>query len=101
MKRTIVETIEGRKDQMIAALWSNSNYDDDKGTRQKAIEEIEANFQSAVMQVFSGQTSQEEEIDEENPFFIAAKKSQKKLFEQVGITDEENATVKEIIDYHK
>ena len=97
----VVETLEGRKDQMISALWSNSNYDDDKGTRQKAIEEIESNFQGAVNQIFSGKVAQEEEIDESNPFFVAAKKSQKKLFEQVGITNEENPTVKEIIDYHK
>jgi hypothetical protein len=101
MKRKIVETLEGRKDQMISALWSNSNYDDDKGTRQKAIEEIEANFQSAISQIISNETSAEEEIDESNPFFIAAKKSQQKLFEQVGITSQEDTTVKEIIDYHK
>lgn len=88
---------------MIASLWANSNYDDDKGTRQKAIEEIESSFQSVVMQVFEGvQTEQEEEIDESNnPFFAAAKKGQKKLFEQVGITEDENASVKEVIDYHK
>ena len=101
MKRKVVETLESRKDQMISALWSNSNYDDDKGTRQKAIEEIEGNFQSAVRQIFSGETLQQEEEIDGNPFFVAAKKSQKKLFEQVGITNEENPTVKEIIDYHK
>lgn len=102
MKRMVVETLENRKDQMISALWSNSNYDDDKGTRQKAVEEIEANFQSAVNQIVSGgKQAREAEIDENNPFFAAAKKSQKKLFEQVGITDKENSTVKEIIDYHK
>lgn len=100
MKRKVVETLENRKDQMISALWSNSNYDDDKGTRQKAIEEIEANFQGAVNDIF-GNSPNEQEIDESNPFFAAAKKSQKKLFEQVGITEEENTTVKEIIDYHK
>lgn len=101
MKRQVVERLEGRKDQMIASLWANSNYDDDKGTRQKAIEEIEASFQNVVAEVFDGENSSEEEIDEENPFFVAAKKSQQKLFEQVGITDDENSTVKDIIDYHK
>ena len=103
MKRKVVENLEGRKDQMVASLWANSNYDDDKGTRQKAIEEIESSFQSVVMQVFEGvQTEQEEEIDEaNNPFFAAAKKGQQKLFEQVGITEDENASVKEVIDYHK
>jgi len=103
MKRKIVETLEARKDQMINALWSNSNYDDDKGTRQKAIEEIEANFETVIFQVFdSAAQHQEEEIDEaNNPFFASAKKGQEKLFEQVGITSDENSTVKEVIDYHK
>lgn len=100
LKRKVVETIEGRKDNMIAALWSNSNYDDDKGTRQKAIEEIEANFQSAVNQIFS-ETQEEEQINEENPFFQAARRGQQKLFEQVGISSDENSTVKDVIDYHK
>ena len=44
---------------------------------------------------------QEEEIDETNPFFVSAKKGQEKLFEQVGITEDENALVKEVIDYHQ
>lgn len=104
MKRRVVEGLEGRKDQMIAALWANSNYDDDKGTRQKAIEEIEANFQSVISGVFGeGNVGPEEEqIDEENnPFFASAKRGQKKLFEQVGITDDENHTVQDVIDYHK
>jgi len=102
MKRKIVENLEGRKDQMIASLWANSNYDDDKGTRQKAIEEIEENYQEVIVQVFEGAKAEpEEEIDESNPFWASAKKGQEKLFAQVGITDDENSTVKEVIDYHR
>ena len=86
---------------MIASLWANSNYDDDKGTRQKAIEEIENSFQNVISEVFEGNDSSEEEIDENNPFFASAKKGQQKLFRQVGITSDENSTVKEVIDYHK
>lgn len=86
---------------MIASLWANSNYDDDKGTRQKAIEEIEGSFQAVVAEVFEGESSPEEEIDESNPFFASAKKGQEKLFRQVGITSDENSTVKDVIDYHK
>lgn len=86
---------------MISSLWANSNYDDDKGTRQKAIEEIENNFNEAIMAVFGKDNTQEEEIDENNPFFSSAKKGQEKLFRQVGITDDENSTVKDVIDYHR
>lgn len=85
---------------MIASLWANSNYDDDKGTREKAIEEIENNFNSVITGFFAGQTEQEENIDKNNPFFASAKKGQQKLFEQVGISDDENGTVKDVIDYH-
>lgn len=86
---------------MISALWSNSNYDDDKGTRQKAIQDIETSFDNAVKEIFNSDNNEQNEINEENPFFAAAKKGQKKLFEQVGITDKENSTVKDVIDYHK
>lgn len=85
---------------MIASLWANSNYDDDKGTREKAIDEIENNFNSVITSFFEGKTQKEEEIDENNPFFASAKKGKQKLFEQVGISDDENGTVKDVIDYH-
>ena len=77
-----MESLERRKDAMIAALWSNSNYDDDKGTRKQAIEEIEGNYDEAVTKILSGNSQQEaneEEIDEDNPFFAAAKRGMKKL----------------------
>jgi hypothetical protein len=66
-----VESLERRKEAMIASLWANSNYDDDKGTRRSAIEEIERNFAEAQ--------SAEEEIDYENPFFGAVKEGEKRL----------------------
>lgn len=65
---------------MIAALWSNSNYDDDKETRKQAIEEIEENFQ-AVSDLIMGRAEPEEEIDEENPFFGQMKKGMEKILQ--------------------
>jgi len=55
---------------MIAALWSNSNYDDDKGTRKNAIEELEENFTEAINMILG--VTREEEIAEDNPFFAPA-----------------------------
>lgn len=63
---------------MIASLWSNSNFDDDKGTRQSAISEIEENFQDAV-DAIHGELPPEEEIDEKNPFFGQMKKGMEKI----------------------
>jgi len=71
MKRVAIERIEERKDKMIAALWSNSNYDDDKGSRQNAIREIEGNFSAAVAEIQGGIV--EDEIDENDPFFAPLK----------------------------
>lgn len=81
---------------MIAALWSNSNYDDDKGTRTSAIEEIESNFQE-VVDILTGNTPPEEDIDESNPFFGQMKKGMKKLEEPL----DREGTVKEVVDYSR
>lgn len=71
-KRLTVERLEERKDRMVASLWANSNYDDDKGTRQKAIEEIEGNFNAAVDEIVSG-APKDETIDKDDPFFAPLK----------------------------
>jgi hypothetical protein len=63
---------------MISSLWSNSNYDDDKGTRQQAIESLEEHFEEATRIVRFGK-SEEEEIDEENPFFAPVMKGVEKI----------------------
>ena len=60
------------------ALWSNSNYDDDKGTRQQAIESLEEHFDEAVKIIRFGKPP-EEEIDEDNPFFAPALKGVEKI----------------------
>jgi hypothetical protein len=98
MRRQVVESLERRKDQMIAALWSNSNWDDDKGTRQSQIEQLEAQYEEVITKVLSrNPPEQEEEIDENNPFFAAAKRGVEKLEEPRN----DEGTVKEVIDYSK
>lgn len=80
MKAELANSVERRKDAMIASLWSNSNYDDDKGTRQKAIDEIEANYDEAIVKIHAGPLAEEEDqIDKDNPFFSAIERGQRKL----------------------
>jgi hypothetical protein len=62
-KRQIIEGLAEMKDRMIAALWSNSNWDDDKGSRSQQIEE---------------------EIDADNPFFAAAERGLAKVEQKMG-----------------
>lgn len=69
---------------MIHALWANSNYDDDKGTRKQAIQEIETQYEETLKTIISGPkddsaTPQEEEISEDNPFFAPTKEAMRKL----------------------
>lgn len=84
---------------MIGALWSNSNYDDDKGTRRQAIEDIEENFDEAVHKILFGFDEAEEEIDKDNPFFKKAVEGLKKI---EAPRMDEGATVKDVVeDYSK
>lgn len=83
MRAELVETLERRKDGMIAALWANSNYDGDgekPSPRPEAIEQIEANYDEAVEKILTGwKPEPEEELDENNPFFAPVKRAMKKL----------------------
>lgn len=97
MKRAIVEQLERRKEAMVTALWSNSNYDDDKGTRRGAIEELEEKFQEAIVLIEEGAPEEPEEDEiEDNPFFAPALKAVRQL--EAPRDDEGMATVKDVVD---
>ena len=69
MKRKAVDEAREVKNAMISGLWSNSNYDDNKNTRQKALKDIEENYQEAIRIIYNG--AEEYEIDLDQPFFAA------------------------------
>lgn len=69
MKRKAVEDAKEVKNAMICGLWGNSNYDDNKSTRQKALKDIENNYQEAINIVYNGVESYE--IDMDQPFWAA------------------------------
>lgn len=77
MKRAILESLDKRKSSMIASLWANSNYDDDKGSRKRAIEEIEENFSQVVDSIVN--PNQEADIDPDNPFFNPAARAKAQI----------------------
>lgn len=83
---------------MIAALWSNSGFEGSEGgaARNKAISDIESNYEQAVYAILEGSRpgEKEEDIDESNPFWQAAKKGQAKI--ETPRNDE--GTVKEAIE---
>ena len=79
VKRSLVEGLEQRKEQMISALWSNSNWDDDKGTRKQAIEELEENFSVAIDRIMGRVTEEEVEVDDAYGFFAAGERKLKAI----------------------
>lgn len=79
-KRTLVETLEQRKQGMIAALWSNPNLDDDKGTRKGAIEDIEEKCEEAVQIILTGvDPNAEVEVEDKYGFFAAGERGAAKI----------------------
>lgn len=69
MKRKAVDEAREVKNAMISGLWSNSNYDDNKNTRKKALSDIENNYQEAINIIYNGVESFE--IDMDQPFWAA------------------------------
>ena len=69
MKRRAVNEARDVKNAMISGLWSNSNYDNNKRTRQKALSDIENSYQEAVNVIYNGVESFEVNMDQ--PFFAA------------------------------
>jgi len=57
---------------MVAGLWGNSNFDDDKNTRKKALTDIENSFQEAVLNVYNKERQAEINF-KEDPFFAVMK----------------------------
>lgn len=85
MKRKLTETLEKRKEMMVAALWANSGFEGQEGAnaRKASIQQLEEHYDEAVARIWSPTgrlpEEEEEEIDEKNPFFAAAKKGMKEI----------------------
>jgi len=74
MKRKSIEEAFQVKNAMISGLWSNSNWDDGKDTRQKALRDIEESYQNSIRQIYQQaeeRASRTGKIDYEDPFFAA------------------------------
>lgn len=56
---------------MIAGLWANPNYDDNKQTRRRAIDEINERHQEIIRELYDKMTEAEKEAIEQHPFFSA------------------------------
>lgn len=93
---------------MIAALWSNSNWDDtkdDKGHRKQAIEGINESFTEALLAIddamLGKDREEEEKLDMENPFFAATERGLSKVEQKFKDSKQQLAVAPEEIDYMK
>lgn len=76
---------------MVAALFSNPNWDDEKNDRGKRLEELEENFKKAVELVYAPEKQKQvEEIDWDNPFWSAARRA----YEAKGIEVDDSSIEK-------
>lgn len=81
VRRQAAEAIEGQKQQMIAAIFSNPNWDDKENNRAGRLKELEDNYNRAIEAVYDPNLAKEDEqeIDWSNPFWQAEKRAQEKL----------------------
>lgn len=102
-KRQVIEALERQKESMIAALWSNSNWDDDKGSRKSAVSDLENNCEEAIQAIKKAGTRQEEPeevIDGSNPFFAATERGIEKVEKRMGYTQDKK-TDEDDVDFMK
>lgn len=71
-KRKAIERATEVRNAIIAGLWANTNLDDNKGSRSRALEEIQNNYDDTIEEIYIG--IRREDIDlNDDPFFAAMK----------------------------
>lgn len=87
LKRRSVVELEARKLALTTGLWANDGFNDDKGTRAQALEQIDDQFKEAASIVYMSRIQQEAvqdqhkftKEDEENPFLRPAIEATRRL----------------------
>lgn len=68
---------------MTSALYSNPNYDENPDDRNTSIHELEEQFANAVEIIYGGKSQEEDEIDENDPFFAAARRGMDEINDKI------------------
>lgn len=71
LKRVAVREATQIKHAMISGVWSNTNFDDEKNSRTKALQQIEEQHQETIRQIYSRIDREEQIAFESDPFFAA------------------------------
>ena len=82
---------------MVAALYSNPNWDDEKNDRQSRIKELNKHYNEAIERIYHPERFKEIEIDWNNPFWQAHVRSMQRTRERFGLANRE-ITMQQVID---
>lgn len=101
LKRQAADGVEQQKRDMIAAIYSNSNYDTD--SIRKAVESLEKHYKDAIEMIYPKpgalKRRQGQEPDWDNPFWAGAARSyekQRAAMERLRGTGGPDATVADV-----
>jgi hypothetical protein len=80
-KRKIADSLSARRDREIAALWGNTNLDNDKtpNLRQDLMDSVDEQFSRAIAILYGEISAQEEDVDWDDPFLAPAKKKMEEM----------------------
>lgn len=98
VRREAVESIENQRRDMIAAAYSNPNWDGKENSEKRTeyIKDLNRHFSTAIARIYDPKP-QEQDVDWENPFYAAHKREIEKTKERLQL-QMEGKTAGEILD---
>jgi len=80
-KRKIADSLSARRDREIAALWGNTNLDNEKtpNLRQDLMDSVDEQFSNAIAVLYGEIDVREEDVDWDDPFLAPAKKKMEEM----------------------
>ncbi len=83
-KRTVANQLAERRNLELAALWGNTNLDNEKkpNLRQEIMEKVDESYSAAINNIYDPQSAPEIEVDEDDPFWKAMERGIQKYHEQ-------------------
>ena len=99
IRREAVESIEAQRRDMIAAAYSNPNWDgkDNAEKRQEYLKDLNRHFNQVITRIYEPKGAKEPEIDWDNPFYAAHKREIAKTRERLQMQIE-GKTAGEILE---
>lgn len=98
VQRQAVQSIEAQRMQIIAALYSNPNWDDERAERSERISELNDHFNEAIELVYYPDARKEPEIDWNNPFYAAAKRGIERTREKHRMLIGDASTMRDVVE---